>query len=261
MKTKRFFLFFLVVLLGLVSPVSAKHSKKEDTLMIYCGAGLKYIFEEIGQRYTDQTGTRLEFNFNGSGALQTQIKTIKQGDIFIPGERSFVDQLKDVKGKNYIFKDQMLFTNVPVIIISKDCNKDIDSLEDLAQKNLKVAFGDKSIAIGKLGKKILERENLYEKVSSNFVATFTTVNQVVNAIELGQAEAGIVFYLNYIDANHDKVKLLRINSDKNITQDIPISILSFSQKKELAEDFLAFVQEKGQDVFHKYIYPDRKKVL
>lgn len=233
--------------------VQGEEPRDGVTLTVYCGAGLKNIFTEIGNNYQASTGVKIDFIFNGSGMLMEQIQTTGIGDLFIPGERSFIDQLVAKTGEAVI-GEEALFENVPVILLHTSAEEQITSLEDLAKEGCDLGLGDDTIAIGKLFNKVLVKNGLKEKVDANTIVRFATVNQVVSAVEMGQVDAGVAFYLNYVDCDHDLVKMVEITEEQNVTQNVSVAVLGSSKQEAAALAFMAYVKDEGCDVFERYTY-------
>ncbi len=128
----------------------------------------------------------------------------------------------------------------------------IEKLEDLANENVKVVLGDaKSAAIGKTAKKMLEKNNLYEAVNKNVVATAATVNELVVYVTMKQCDAAIVWEDNIYGI--DEVEIVYIDENINTIKTIPACSLNTSSKKELARKFVDFVaSEEGKAIYEKH---------
>jgi molybdate transport system substrate-binding protein len=229
-------------------------AQSDEKLVIYCGAGLKTIMEQVGEMYTEDTGVEIEFIYNGSGALMSQAILAQTGDLFIPGEKSYLDKMKEEEGDDVILVQEELFENVPVILVAKEKEMAIQSLEDLTKPTSNIGLGEDSIAIGKLFNVVLENKGIKEAVDQQVSVRFGTVNQVVTAVEMGQIDAGVAFYLNYVDCNQEKIGMVKISEEDNVTQNVAIGVLKYTENETLAREFLEFVTLEGQSVFEKYAY-------
>lgn len=223
------------------------------SLQIYCGAGLQTPMEKIAQLYTEKTGVQINYIFNGSGTLSSQIKTTKKGDLYIPGDSFYVDDLKDVDGENYIYQDTPIAYHTPVVVVSKGKKNQIKTFYDLANDDVNIVLGDKNIAIGKLSNKLISNTNLSDNFTDNTIATFGTVNQVVLAVSMNEADAGIVWYSNYLEYK-DKLEMIEIPKDIIIIEKISIGILNFSKNTDTATEFMNFVATEGIKIFKNYGY-------
>ncbi|MEN8906831.1 MAG: molybdate ABC transporter substrate-binding protein [Clostridiales bacterium] len=238
-----------IIVIYLLFQAGCSNNKEEDkTLLIYSGAGLKKVMGKIGDDYSKKTDTKIKFIYSGSGILINQIKMTKKGDLFIPGDSSFIDELKDIDGKNYIISEENVAYHKPVLVVSKFEKDKVKTFDDLGKDNINIALGDENTCIGKLSKKMINKTDLKEAINKNVKVTFGTVNQVALAVSLGEAEAGIAWYSNYVEYK-DKLSLVEIPEEINIIEEISISVLELSEDKSEAVKFMEFVINNGVDEF------------
>lgn len=219
------------------------------TLHIYSGAGLRNPMDEIGKIFKEQYNIEIQYNYAGSAQLLSQIELSGKGDVFIPGSAYYYEEA-DKKG--LVDKRHDVAYHIPTIVVPKDNPAEIKSIEDLAKDGVKVVLGDeKACAIGKVGKKVLEKCNLYDKVSKNKVASTATVNELLVYIFMKQADATIMWEDNLKGVEY--VDTIEIPKEKNIIKTIPISTVKNSLNKEMAQKFVDFVvSDEGKKIFRDY---------
>jgi len=256
-KTKFFAMLLLVVLVTAFAGCSAKkEAPKAETpkaavsLYAYVGANLKDPVTELAQKFEQQTGVKVEMNFNNSGALLNQLETTKKGDIYLPGTVSFVEKAKEA---GYIENTAgPLAYTTPVIITPKGNPAKITKIEDLAKAGVKLVIPDKeATAIGKTAFKIFKKLGIDAKVEKNILASMETPAKVVAAITMGQGNAGIVEISNTVKAK-EKIEVVEIDPKINISEGIPVATLNCSANKEQAAAFMNFAAKEGPAVFAKY---------
>ncbi|QGU94737.1 hypothetical protein GOM49_06160 [Clostridium bovifaecis] len=174
---------------------------------------------------------------------------INEGDVYIPGAVYYYEIAKEKKLVNDR-KDVAL--HIPVIAVPKGNLGNIKELYDLKKYGIRVVLGDeKSAAIGNLSKEVLIKNNLYEEVKKNLIATTPTVNELVVYISIKQADASIIWEDNVKGVKG--IEIIPILKEKNSIKTIPISSLKCSQNKDAAERFIEFVcSDKGKSVFNKH---------
>lgn len=80
------------------------------------------------------------------------------------------------------------------------------------------------------------------------VARDATVNEIVTHIAMKQGDAGLVWEDNGF-GNKD-IEIITIPEENNMIDTVPIAVLSFTEKQELAQTFVDFVNSKeGKDIF------------
>jgi molybdate transport system substrate-binding protein len=247
----------LVIGLILAANLAVAGCAVEDSLLVYCGAGLSEPMEEIADLFEEQEGVQIDYTFGGSAQLLSQIELYQTGDLYMPGARSYIDSAIE---KGLIDETTNVVYHVPCIITPKGNPAGLESLEELAEPGVRVALGEPAgPAIGKNSKKMLEGLGIWEEVEKNVVAFSGTVNELLVYISLGQADAAIVWEDLY---DPDEMEKVEIPQEMNGIKVVPIGTLVFSDDEEMAEEFMNFVASKeGKSIFADYgfaTYPDPK---
>ncbi len=246
----------VVVFAGCSASDKSEDSRYADAIMVYCGAGMRLPMEEIAQAFEDGYGTQVQLNYGGSNNLLSQMELTRKGDAYMPGDAAYLQTAKD---KGLASDGQIIAYHIPVIIVPKGNPAGIVDLEDLAKPGIELVWGDPEVAaIGKTGKKILEKNGLYESVWANVIATTPTMNEVMTYISLGQADASINWW--DIVKSVDKIEVIEIPNQQNIISTIPIGTTTFSEHPETARAFVDFCDSvEGKAIFERHgftIYPD-----
>lgn len=233
-------------------------TEKPQSLLVYCGAGMRKPMDEIGLLFEEKYGISANYNYAGSNTLLSQMELTQKGDIYMPGATYYFDVAKE---KGFTDYEQLIAYHMPVIAVPKGNPANITSLDDLAKPGVKVILGDpKAAAIGNLGNKILEKNGIYEDVENNIIARGATVNELVIYVSMNQADASIIW--EDLVVNSEKIETVAIPSEQNIIKIIPIGTLTFSEKNDAAKTFVDFVaSEEGKIIFEKHgftAYPNEK---
>jgi molybdate transport system substrate-binding protein len=245
----------LIIGLILAASLVISGCAAEDSLLVYCGAGMREPMEEIADLFFEEEGIEIQYTFGGSAQLLSQIELYQTGDLYMPGARSYIETA--IK-KGLADETRDVVYHVPCIITPKGNPAGVESLEDLAEPGVRVILGDPAgPAIGKDSKSILDSLGIWEEVKKNVVAFSGTVNELLVYISLGQADAAVVWEDLYDPETMDEVEIpLEMNGIKVV----PIGTLVFSEDEETAEKFMNFVaSEEGKAVFadHGFAsYPD-----
>jgi len=220
-----------------------------QSLMVYSGAGLSKAMDEIGQAFEQKYGAKINYNYAGSAQLLGQMEINKTGDVFVGGS---LNDMEIAQQKGFAEKYDEVVYHVPAIAVPKGNPAQITALADLAKPGVKLVLGDeKSNAIGKKGAKIFAKNNLEEGIAKNVVARDATVNEIVTHIAMKQGDAGLVWEDNGF-ANKD-IEIITIPKEQNIIDTVPVCVLSFTEKQELAQAFVDFVNSaEGKDIFARH---------
>jgi len=250
-------LFIFIAMFIVTASASTGICSEDDPLLIYCGAGLMKPMDELAVQFQEKYDCSTRMIYAGSGELFGMIATRKNGDVYIPGADKYT---KDALEKNMVVEKGMetICYHVPVILAPAENPGNINCLDDLTKDGLRLALADsKAAAIGKVGNKILEKNGIKEAVEKNVVAKPSTTNQLLIYTATGQVDGTIAWEDQSTWAqSKGKVTIIPITPSKNIIKTIPASVVSYSKKTEMAEDFIQFItSEDGKKVWKKWGFP------
>nr|WP_272508951.1 molybdate ABC transporter substrate-binding protein [Clostridium ganghwense] len=241
-------MFGAISLAGCSNEKQTSKQAQKQSLLIYCGAALRKPMDEVGKLFEKKYGVEIKYTYGACAQNLNQIQVSKEGDVYIPGSLYYYKVTKEKKLSDY--KKDVAYHR-PVIAVPKENPKGIKNLEDLSKAEVKIILGDKSTAVGKVSKKILDKNKLYDKVMKNVTATTATANEIVVDLKMKQGDAAILWEENAIDT--EDIKAIQIPEDKNMINTIPVCVLNSSKDKELSKKFVDFVvSSEGKDIFKKY---------
>ena len=225
----------------------------QKTLNVFAAASLTDAFTEIGKKFeAANPGVTVTFNFAGSQALRTQIEEGAPADVFASANKTEMDTLV---ADRFMAKDsaEVFLTNKLVVILPAENTAALGTLEDLAKPGIKLVLAAEEVPVGKYARQALDNMNgpfgtdFKEKVLANVVSNEDNVRQVVSKIQLGEADAGIVYTSDAVAA--PELKTIEIPDDLNVIASYPIASLDKSENAELAQAFVDYVlSAEGQAV-------------
>ena len=198
------------------------------TLTVFAAASLTGSFTEMGKDFqAANPGVTVTFNFAGSQALVTQIEQGAPADVFASADHKNMDALVTANLVASGYKD--FATNLLVVILPPSNPANVQNLQDLAKPGLKLVLEDPSVPAGNYARQILanmSKDPTYgtdfsTKVLANVVSNETDVKVVVSKVDLGEADAGIVYVTDAI-ATTD-LKTIAIPSNYNVIAQYPIA--------------------------------------
>jgi molybdate transport system substrate-binding protein len=227
------------------------------TLTVFAASSLTDAFTEISTAFeAANPGVTVTLNFAGSQALRTQIEEGAPADLFASASGKEMDAL--VTG-SFVTKDvpQVFLTNQLVVILPADNPAALEKLEDLAKPGIKLVLAAEEVPVGNYARQALDKMNssfgtdFKDKVLANVVSNEDNVKQVVAKIQLGEADAGIVYVSDAIAA--PDLKSIEILADLNVIAKYPIAPLVKSANADLASQFTAYVlSAEGQAILQKW---------
>ncbi len=251
-----FMLIVTVTITACGSPAPTTGSEPV-TLTVFAASSLTDAFTEIGAAFeTANPGVTVTFNFAGSQALRTQIEEGAPVDVFASANTKEMDIL--VSNGFIEHGTPLLFlTNKLVVILPADNPAEIASLEDLAKPGTKLVFAAEEVPVGNYSRQALELMNatygadFKDKVIANIVSNEDNVKQVLAKVQLGEADAGIVYTSDAVAA--PELQNIEIPVEVNVLAKYPIAALNESAHAEVSEAFIAYaLSEEGQAVLAKW---------
>jgi len=229
-------------------------------LTIFAAASLTEAFNEMKNEIeAANPGTKITLNFAGSSALRTQITQGAQADIFASADQTNmapVEQAGDIVGGTSIFVQNRL-----VLLIPRGNPGKINRLQDLANPGLKLVLAQEQVPVGNYARQSLDKmsadpafgADFKQKVLANVASNELNVKDVVAKVQLGEADAGIVYQTDASSADPAKVTMIDIPDQYNIVAQYPIGVVKGGSNPDGANAFITYLRSPaGQAVMSKY---------
>ncbi len=227
------------------------------TLTIFAAASLTDAFTEIGESFeAANPSVTVTFNFGGSQTLRTQIEEGAPVDVFASANAKEMDTL--VTG-SFIASNtpQIFLTNQLVVILPTNNPAGIEKLEDLAKPGIKLVLAAEEVPVGRYSRESFALmdtafgNDFLSTVLANVVSNEDNVKQVVAKVQLGEADAGIVYTSDSVAA--PGLKSIEIPAELNVIAKYPIAPLVNSENTELAQVFVDYIlSAEGQAILEKW---------
>jgi molybdate transport system substrate-binding protein len=196
---------------------------------------------------------KVQTDYAGSGMLISRVKLAQKGDLFMPGDQWYLDQI-DKEG--LLVGKKMVAYFLPVIIVQKGNPKNIQSLKDLLAPGVRLALGNpKACQVGRLSEELLVKNKLDPKEAArNTVFSSFTVNELAVQVQTKSADAAIVWDAVAADFARD-VDVVTIPLAQNIVSNVAAGVLKFSANKAQADKFIDFLTgQEGKAILRKHHY-------
>jgi molybdate transport system substrate-binding protein len=211
---------------------AASGSATEADLTVLAAASLTDVFKAAGAAYEkSHPGTEITFSFAGSQELVAQVSQGSPADVLVTADTKSMDKVRADTGTPEIIAKNRL-----VIATGEGNPHDVDELGDLADPQLKVVLAAPEVPAGKYSRQILDAQKIRVKP----VSQEPSVRAVLSKVELGEADAGLV-YVTDAESAEDKVDAVAIPDAQNAIAEYPAATLKGSKNAEAAAAFVAWL--------------------
>ncbi|MFF8656061.1 molybdate ABC transporter substrate-binding protein [Streptomyces huasconensis] len=209
-----------------------KGGGKDVRLTILAASSLTDVFATAEKAYEkDHPGTDLTVSAAGSQELAAQVKQGSPADVLVTADTKTMDGLKAETGAPTVIAKNRL------VIATREGNPDrVKGLKDLARRGLKVVLADDTVPVGRYTKEVLDRQGVAVKP----VSKEANVRSVLSKVELGEADAGIVYRTDAASAP-GKVDAVEIPAGQNAVASYPAATLKGSAHGAAAAAFVKWL--------------------
>ena len=229
-----------------------------EPLIVYAAAGLRPPLEVIVTDFERESGIRVELRFGGSetilSGVEASLKTPQPADLFLPADDSYIE---------VAHREGLVNGGIPVARMyavaafrpgfpkpASDC-----TWADLTAPGVRLALANPDVAaIGKLTRDRLSPDR-WKALEARTVVLTATVSEVANAVQLGSADAGLIW--EPLARQYPTLGIARLPELAPVTAEVQVAAVKASKRPDEADRFVRFLTDpnKGQTRLREFGYP------
>jgi len=240
------------------SGASRGASAESGELTVFAAASLRSVLVEVVAGFAaDHPGVTVAVSTDSSAALATQIEQGAPADVFLSADMTNARRLVDA---GLVAGDVVVFAgNLLTIIVPEGNPARLASPADLARPGIKVVAAGDEVPISRYAAQLVEnlaRQSGYPGdfaagYAANIVSREDSVAGAVAKIELGEADAGIVYVTDA--AASGKVDMLAVPTAANVTVTYGGVVIDRGSGDAAGATFLEWlVGPSGQDILASF---------
>jgi len=213
------------------------------TLTVLAASSLTEAFGKLGHTFEQQhPGVHVRFSFDSSATLAEQVAQGAPADVLATADTRTMHTVVAAHANDG--KPQLFATNRLVLAVPKANPAHVTGVADLDRSGVKYLACVSSAPCGDLADTLLKANH----VSAPPVSREVDVKSVLGKLELGEADAGLV-YATDVRSSQGKVTALQVPHAAQHLNEYPIVALTGSTHSTLAHDWVRLVlSPAGQQV-------------
>ena len=228
--------------------------EKPVELIVFAAASMTETLTEIGGLFMEQnSNVTIQFNFDSSGTLKTQIQSGADCDVFISAGQKQMNQLdKDAsadvntEGLDFVLAGSRfnILENKVTLVVPEGNPKNILSFDDLAaglkDGSILLAMGNSDVPVGQYTQKILKYYELDEDAlaAAGCLTYGTNVKEVTTQVSEAVVDCGVIYCTDAFSAGLIIVDYATAEMCGQVIY--PAAVLNVSKNVETAQAFLDF---------------------
>lgn len=238
------------VLLYFVSQPTFPRSSGEP-IVVYCADSLRPPFESITAAYEQEFGQKVELRVNASYQLLTTLALVRDGDIFMPADDSFIELAR----QKDLVRETLPIATMSAVVVHNPATRAITSWKDFVSPDVELILANPEIAaIGKLTKEHLQKSNLWGAVEDRKPAFTAKVSEVASGVQLNPRGAGIVF--DAVASQYPTLNVANLPELADIRANVALAVTSCSKNPTQALRFARYAaaRDRGLEVLSRQGY-------
>lgn len=216
------------------------------TITVFAAASLTPAFTSLQAPFEKRnSGWKVRFNFAASSALRAQIEQGAPADVFAAADYAQMRPLAEAR----LVRAPATFARNRLVVVAPTANPGkFRSPKDLCRPGMRIITTSEAVPIGRYTSLAIEKlaaqpgypAGFAARVARSIVSREANVRTVLAKVELGEADAAMVYATDA--RSTPRVKAFTLPEPANVEADYPIAVVAASPHGPGAEAFVRFVR-------------------
>jgi molybdate transport system substrate-binding protein len=248
MEPMRWTALLLALLLAACGATAPAVPSRSANVTVFAAASLTDAFSSIKTDFeAANPSVRVTLNFAGSPTLRAQLAQGAKADVFASADTVTMDGAR-VDGT--IAGQPSVFAHNKLTVVVSALSPRLASLQDLARPGAKIVIEQASVPAGNYARQALDKmsqdsafgADFGARVTGNVVSQEPDVRSVLSSIQLGEADAGLLYVSDVATpAVKDQVRTISIPDRFNVVADYPLATVKNAPNPAVAKAFTDYV--------------------
>jgi molybdate transport system substrate-binding protein len=227
-------------------------AERHDELVVLAAASLAEPFHELGRAYEQgHPGERLVFSFAGSQTIAAQLRAGASAHLIATAHPEVMRKLLDEKR----VLDATEFATNRLVWVFAGADPPASAAElarRLPDSDWRLVLAAPEVPAGRYALEALERMGLREAAEARLVSRELDVKGVLSKLQLGGADAGLVYATDVATAPGGGLTALELPDAAQVRAHYRIAVVANEQRAR-AQAFIGFVQgDEGQAILRTH---------
>lgn len=243
-----------VTMLAIAHAGACRRDESSQFLTVFAASSLTEAFQDLeGGFEADHPGVDVQLAFAGSQTLRVQIEQGARADVFASAAEVHMQALVQA---GLVDGAEVFAHNALVVVVAKDGKSEIDALGDLPKAE-RVVLGTAEVPVGIYARELLERADAQygggfaDAVRARVVSEEANVRLVLSKVELGEADAAIVYRTDAIASG--KVRAISVPKALDVPTEYTVGIVATTSVRDAARDWTELLEgPKGRAALERH---------
>lgn len=237
-----------VMMLAIAHAGGCRRDESSQFLTVFAASSLTESFQDLERAFeADHPGVDVQLAFAGSQTLRVQIEQGARADVFASAAEEHVQALVQA---GLIDGAEVFAHNALVVVVPKHGASEIDGLDDLPKAE-RIVLGTPEVPVGIYARQLIERADaeygggFADAVRARVVSEEANVRLVLSKVELGEADAAIVYRTDAVASG--KVRAISVPGELDVPTEYAVGVVATTTTPDAARDWLELLESpKGR---------------